>query len=172
MCDPVIDEHFRRSLGKDYMNLFSSDSSTTNNSNNNSNNSNGNSSITVTGLSGKKSSASLYYVCLLYVQGDSLDRGPRLITVNHTLIYHWKRNWHHCVLWNTDPVPFCVIYAIPFCLWFHMCGKIKYMTEQHVFLICLYWVMGSFIQCQAAFRNHFLIATPSRQKLGTKEPSD
>lgn len=51
MCDPVIDEHFRRSLGKDYMSLFSSDSSTTNSSNNNSNNSNGSSSITVTGLS-------------------------------------------------------------------------------------------------------------------------
>ncbi|XP_021913888.1 transcription cofactor vestigial-like protein 4 isoform X1 [Zootermopsis nevadensis] len=50
MCDPVIDEHFRRSLGKDYMSLFSSDSTTTNN-NNNSNSSNGNSSITVTGLS-------------------------------------------------------------------------------------------------------------------------
>ncbi|PSN38438.1 hypothetical protein C0J52_12725 [Blattella germanica] len=43
MCDPVIDEHFRRSLGKDYMSLFSSDSTT--------NNSNSNSSITVTGLS-------------------------------------------------------------------------------------------------------------------------
>ncbi|XP_069674593.1 uncharacterized protein Tgi isoform X2 [Periplaneta americana] len=47
MCDPVIDEHFRRSLGKDYMSLFSSDSST----NNNNSNSNSSSSITVTGLS-------------------------------------------------------------------------------------------------------------------------
>jgi hypothetical protein len=59
MCDPVIDEHFRRSLGKDYMSLFSSDSSTTNNNNNNSNSSNSSSSVTVTGLSGKKTSASL-----------------------------------------------------------------------------------------------------------------
>jgi hypothetical protein len=57
MCDPVIDEHFRRSLGKDYMSLFSSDSSTTTSSN--STNSNGNSSITVTGLSGEKTSAFL-----------------------------------------------------------------------------------------------------------------
>lgn len=116
MCDPVIDEHFRRSLGKDYMSLFSSDSSTTNSSNNSSNNSNGSSSITVTGLSGKKSSASLYCVYLLYIQSDSLDRVPGLITVNHTLIYHLKRNWQLCILCNTDPVSFCLIYAISFCL--------------------------------------------------------
>jgi hypothetical protein len=72
MCDPVIDEHFRRSLGKDYMSLFSSDSSTTSNSNTNSNS---NSSITVTGLSGKQS-------YLHTIQGDSLDTGPRVITLN------------------------------------------------------------------------------------------
>ncbi|GFG33937.1 hypothetical protein Cfor_07495 [Coptotermes formosanus] len=51
MCDPVIDEHFRRSLGNDYMNLFSSDSCSTSNNNNTSNGSSSNSSITVTGLS-------------------------------------------------------------------------------------------------------------------------
>lgn len=28
MCDPVIDEHFRRSLGDDYMNLFKKNSET------------------------------------------------------------------------------------------------------------------------------------------------
>jgi hypothetical protein len=59
MCDPVIDEHFRRSLGKDYMSLFSSDGSAANNNNNNDNNSN--SSVTVTGLSGKENCASLLY---------------------------------------------------------------------------------------------------------------
>lgn len=54
MCDPVIDEHFRRSLGKDYMSLFASDTHTNGNNvsnNNNEETDNGNSSITVTGLS-------------------------------------------------------------------------------------------------------------------------
>lgn len=49
-CDPVIDEHFRRSLGKDYMNVFSSCGPSVGSTNVNGNNNN-NHQTTVTGLS-------------------------------------------------------------------------------------------------------------------------
>ncbi|GLH05134.1 Uncharacterized protein GBIM_10747 [Gryllus bimaculatus] len=52
MCDPVIDEHFRRSLGKDYLSVFSDEASDVSGVTDvNDNNANSGNSITVTGLS-------------------------------------------------------------------------------------------------------------------------
>lgn len=52
MCDPVIDEHFRRSLGKDYLSIFRDEGSEVSDAPDHKDNKGSNSnSITVTGLS-------------------------------------------------------------------------------------------------------------------------
>ena len=53
MCDPVIDEHFRRSLGKDYMTLFAK--KTTASKPNNHPEEQDSNGLSITGLSGKLS---------------------------------------------------------------------------------------------------------------------
>lgn len=49
MCDPVIDEHFRRSLGKDYLTLFAKKTSS---SKTNDKEESGSDGLSITGLSG------------------------------------------------------------------------------------------------------------------------
>ncbi|XP_068081384.1 transcription cofactor vestigial-like protein 4 isoform X2 [Anabrus simplex] len=51
MCDPVIDEHFRRSLGKDYMSVFSNEEHVMDSSVAINNNNEDGDSVTITGLS-------------------------------------------------------------------------------------------------------------------------
>lgn len=76
MCDPVIDEHFRRSLGERYTHLFassspSSSSSSTSNltTTNDSSSRDGGaankmpSTVNVTGLSGKEKRTTYFYIC-------------------------------------------------------------------------------------------------------------
>lgn len=51
MCDPVIDEHFRRSLGKDYLTLFAKKSSSS--KSNGSSEEEDKDGLSITGLSGE-----------------------------------------------------------------------------------------------------------------------
>lgn len=51
MCDPVIDEHFRRSLGKDYLTLFAK--KTTSSKSKKSSQEENSNGLSITGLSGR-----------------------------------------------------------------------------------------------------------------------
>jgi hypothetical protein len=76
--------------------------------------------------------------CQSNVHDDSLRVGLELIITNHAVIndgYKILQHWPGAYL----------VHAIYLCLVLHMlCDRMMYMIEQHIFLICLCWVMGSF----------------------------